>query len=64
MKESGISAHAVNKTSGACGLFQRLPCSVKLGDVDGQLDNGMRYIKSRYGTIKNANQFLKTHGWY
>lgn len=64
MAESGISPWAVNKTSGACGLFQRLPCSVKLGDVEGQLDNGMAYIKNRYGTIAIAASFQASHHWY
>lgn len=64
MRESGISANAVNKTSGACGLFQRLPCSVTLGDVEGQMANGLTYIEKRYGTATKALHFQLDNGWY
>lgn len=64
MRESGINPNAVNKSSGACGLFQRLPCSVTLGDVEEQMENGLAYIKQRYGTPERALRFQIAHNWY
>ena len=63
-RESGFNPNAVNPSSGACGLFQRLPCSVKLGDVDGQIADGVRYIKARYGTFTAAWNFWLNNNWY
>ena len=63
-KESGGNPYAINKSSGACGLFQKLPCNVPLGDVEAQMTDGLTYIKNRYGTSANAVAFWKAHGWY
>lgn len=63
-RESSFSTTAVNPTSGACGLFQRLPCSVKIGDFDGQMADGLAYIKARYGTAQRAWKFWLDHGSY
>lgn len=75
MAESGLNPNAVNEGSQACGLFQRLKCPWELtrlgyknwvvhATLDEQLDNGMAYIKHRYGTIANAWSFWTTHHWY
>jgi len=63
--ESGWDPKAVNPNGGACGLFQALPCS-KMGgtDLEDQIKFGFNYIKSRYGTPKEAWAFWKEHNWY
>ena len=65
--ESGLNPFAVNKTSGACGIFQAHPCSklpCALSDVPCQIDWGYFYIKNRYGTPNEAWAFWKEHNWY
>lgn len=70
-RESGFNPHAINRSSGACGIFQALPCS-KMGgmEVDNQINWGMKYIKSRYGNPTKALAFWKEKkattgkGWY
>lgn len=62
--ESGGDPYAVNPSSGACGLFQRLPCSVSLGDVASQMADGLNYIAARYGTPYNAYLYWQAHGNY
>lgn len=60
--ESGINPYAVNKKSGACGMFQAWPCEkmgVPLSDVAGQARWGVSYIKNRYGSPSKALAF-----WY
>jgi hypothetical protein len=48
--ESGWNPYAINKSSGACGLFQSLPCSKvlsvagNLDNIDGQVRWGVDYI--------------------
>lgn len=74
MAESGIDKDAVNPSSHACGLFQRLRCPwgivgtekpfVVQSTIEEQLENGMLYINERYGTISNAWSFWELHGWY
>lgn len=67
--ESGWRWDAVNNSSGACGLFQALPCS-KLGkpidDIPNQASWGLSYIKNRYNTPVAAVSFWYSHspGWY
>lgn len=66
-KESGLNPYAINPTSGACGMFQALPCSklpCELSDVACQVNWGMNYIKNRYGTPSNALDFHKRNNWY
>lgn len=66
-KESSFNYLSVNKTSGACGYFQFYPCSkmkCELTDVDCQIEEGMKYIKKRYGNPTNALEFHINHGWY
>ena len=62
--ESGGNPNAVNPNSGACGLFQRLPCSVPLGNVAVQMADGLAYINSRYGSAYNAYLYWIAHGNY
>lgn len=66
-RESGFNNFAVNPSSGACGLFQALPCKkmkCELGDVTCQIKWGLSYIKSRYGTPSKAWEFWQEHHWY
>ena len=72
-RESSWNPHAVNKSSGACGIPQANPCS-KMSEegrdyrtnYKTQIRWGLKYIKKRYGTPSEAyRQFLsrKPH-WY
>lgn len=70
-RESSFNPYAVNKKSGACGLFQSYPCSkmTKYGNdyrtnYKVQVAWGMDYIKARYGTPSNAWSFWQSHHWY
>lgn len=67
-KESGFNPFARNPTSGACGIFQALPCRKlpcpDLADVKCQADWGANYIRARYGTPSNALQFHLRNNWY
>lgn len=65
MRESGGNPWAVNLQSGAAGLFQRVPGSlVTLGDIRGQVRDGVAYIRENYGTSEAALAFWDAHGWY
>ncbi len=65
MRESGGNPWAVNLQSGAAGLFQRVPGSlVTLGDIAGQVRDGVAYIRETYGTSEAALAFWNAHGWY
>jgi uncharacterized protein YabE (DUF348 family) len=65
-RESGWNPNAVNKSSGACGLPQALPCS-KLGpnwnDPVVAL-NWMNTYVGRYGGWAGAYAFWLVHHWY
>jgi len=66
-KESGFNPHAINSSSGACGLGQALPCAkmpCSLDDVRCQVNWMNRYITARYGTPTAALTFHRSHGWY
>lgn len=70
-RESSWNPYAVNKKSGACGLFQAYPCSkmAKYGkdyrtNYKVQVAWGMDYIKNRYGTPQKAWSFWQSHHWY
>jgi hypothetical protein len=54
--ESSWNIHAYNQDSGACGLFQALPCSKIQNpqNIESQMDFGFAYIEQRYGTPSNA----------
>ncbi len=64
-RESGFNPNAINRSSGACGIPQALPCS-KIADhsTTGQITWGLGYIQSRYGNPANAWRFWQTHRWY
>ncbi len=64
-RESGWNPAARNRSSGACGIPQALPCS-KIGDMTpaGQITWGLGYIASRYGNPTNAWHFWQIHHWY
>lgn len=67
MKESGNNPNAINKSSGACGLAQALPCSkmnCALGDYACQDAWATRYMQSRYGTWENAKAFWLANHWW
>lgn len=65
MRESGFNPNALNKSSGACGIPQALPCSkIKDKSISGQIDWMINYIKSRYGTPQEAWAHSQNKGWY
>jgi len=61
-KESGWNPNAYNASSGACGIPQAVPCTKipNPEDVHSQLDWGMTYIQSRYGTPSKALAFWQS----
>ena len=61
-KESQWSAIAKNKRSSAFGIPQLLKMKEK--DPYRQIDLGLKYISSRYGTPCNAWAFFKLKGYY
>lgn len=64
-RESRWNPNAVNRSSGACGLPQALPCSkIKDKSPVGQLQWAIAYMKNRYGTPNAAWNFWQAHGWY
>jgi len=66
-KESGWNPNAVNKSSGACGLAQALPCSKVPGNPYNPIDslNWMNsYVNGRYGGWANAYAFWNANRWY
>lgn len=66
-KESGWNPNAVNRSSGACGLGQQLPCGKWAGQWNNPVDSlkGMNgYVKARYGGWAGAVAHSKSRGWY
>lgn len=71
LKESSNRTWAVNKSSGACGIGQSLPCS-KLSNVcpnwetDYACSDGFftQYMIKRYGSWANAKAFWERKGWW
>lgn len=66
-KESGWNPNAVNKSSGACGLAQALPCSKVAGnpyDPVNSLNWMNSYVNGRYGGWKGAYDFWVVKKWY
>lgn len=66
-RESSLNPRAVNKSSGAAGLFQAYPASklkCDLSDVDCQIAWGKAYIEQRYGSVEAALLFHDKKGWY
>lgn len=64
-RESGCNPNAVNKSSGACGIPQALPCS-KLGTNDpvAQIRWMQNYVNARYGGWAGAVAWHNSHNWY
>lgn len=65
--ESGCNPHAVNASSGACGIGQALPCSktgCSMDDPVCQLRWMQSYVFGRYGSWAGAVGFWNNHGWY
>jgi soluble lytic murein transglycosylase-like protein len=66
-RESGWNPNATNKSSGACGLVQALPCSKVPGNGYNPVDNlrwGTGYASGRYGGWAGAYRFWTTHHWW
>ena len=66
-KESGWNPNAVNRSSGACGLAQALPCSKVPGnghDPVNSLNLLQSYVLGRYGSWEGAIAHSKAKGWY
>lgn len=66
-RESSWNPNAINKSSGACGLGQQLPC----GKWAGQWNNPIhalramnQYVLARYGSWQNAVGFWNKNHWY
>lgn len=68
-RESTFNPMAMNKKTGACGLFQFYPCT-KLTkvcpdmNVECQIDQGIQYIQKQYGNPINALAFHYEHNYY
>ncbi len=70
MGEGNYQSYVFNhEGSGACGIFQFLPCS-KLGarglDLANQTEKGLAYVEARYGTPTKAYIFWlkQSPHWY
>lgn len=66
-RESGWNPNAVNKSSGACGLGQQLPCGKWAGawnDPVAALRAQHQYVKDRYGSYAGAVGFWNINHWY
>ena len=66
-RESGWNPNAINKSSGACGLGQQLPCGKWAGawnDPVAALRAMNSYVVGRYGGWPQAVAFWNSNGWY
>ena len=66
-RESGWNPNAVNKSSGACGLGQQLPCGKWAGawnDPVAALRAMTGYVNGRYGGWPQAVAFWNANHWY
>jgi hypothetical protein len=67
-RESGWNPAAVNKSSGACGLAQALPCAktgcANFADPICALKWQYSYVKARYGGYAGAYAFWTSKHWY
>jgi len=68
-RESGWNPNAKNRSSGACGIPQALPCSkIKKqqgsNDWKAQIRWGINYVNYRYGSPCNAWKNFQKKGWY
>lgn len=67
MHESGNNPGSINRSSGACGLGQALPCSkmgCSLSDYACQDAWFTNYMLSRYGSWAKARAFWEQHRWW
>lgn len=64
-RESGCNPNSINRSSGACGIPQALPCS-KLGTSDPvkQIIWMNNYVLNRYGSWASAVSHSNSMGWY
>jgi uncharacterized protein YabE (DUF348 family) len=65
-RESGWNPNSTNKSSGACGLAQALPCNKVPGNPYNPVDslNWMNSYVGRYGGWQGAYNFWLAHNWY
>ena len=70
-RESGWNIYSRNRSSGAYGIPQALPASKMasagsdyLTNYKTQINWGLSYIKSRYGSPSNAWSSFRAKGWY
>lgn len=66
-RESSWNPNAINKSSGACGLGQQLPCGKWAGawnDPVAALRAMNSYVVGRYGGWPQAVAFWNSNGWY
>lgn len=67
-RESGWNPHALNSSSGACGIPQALPCSKIPGGLSASTETqvrwGLGYIAGRYGSPGGAWAHFTARGWY
>ncbi len=66
-RESGCNPNAINRSSGACGVAQELPCGKSgcaLGDGACQVRWMNGYVSARYGSWANAVAFHDRNNWY
>ena len=70
-KESTHNIAAVNKSSGACGIGQSLPCTKLSNDCPNwQTDYACQdewfsgYMERRYGSWENAKAFHINNNWW
>ncbi|MFG6445441.1 transglycosylase SLT domain-containing protein [Microbacterium sp. P07] len=66
-RESGWNPNATNKSSGACGLVQALPCSKVPGNGYDPVDNlrwATGYAVGRYGSWASAYDFWINNHWW
>lgn len=66
-RESGWNPNATNKSSGACGLVQALPCSKVPGNGYNPVDNlrwATGYATGRYGSWAGAYSFWTNNHWW
>lgn len=66
-RESGWNPNAVNRSSGACGIGQQLPCGKWAGawnDPIAGLVAMQGYVNARYGGWAGAYAYWQSHGNY
>lgn len=66
-RESGWNPNATNRSSGACGLVQALPCSKVPGNGYDPVDNlrwANGYATGRYGSWAGAYDFWIRNNWW